>query len=121
MESGDGHSANEWGGFLPDQAAFASAYPCLPPSSVYDDGGDITWQMQPSMFGTYWAERGDPPDLLHGEVEYPAGPQEPLIVTTAVGEPVDQLHERPKRNSPRKLTKKSSVTKGTLSHKQCFR
>ena len=50
LESVDGPdlSGSEWGG-LSEQAAFASAYPCLPSTATYDDVGDITWTVQPDI------------------------------------------------------------------------
>lgn len=108
---------NDWGS-LPQQVAFASAYPCLPLSTVHDESDDDTWQTQPNMFGTRWVDPRDTKDMVQGEVEYPVGPREPLLVTTAVGEPVDEPFNdrgRPQQKNIRKQTKKSLVTKGTLS------
>ena len=112
---------HEWGN-LPEQVAFAFADPCLPSSTVHDDGDDI-WQPQSNAFGTLsatcWLGPSDPNDLIQGELDYPAGPREPLLAV--VGEPVDQPRRSHKdqreipTSASRKQTKKSFVTKGTSS------
>lgn len=122
VDAADGVFYDDWGD-LPEQVAFTCADPCLPSSAVHDDGDGI-WQPQSNAFGTLsatcWLGPSDPKDLIQGELDYPAGPREPLLAV--VGEPVGQPSRSQKKEhrkfptpASRKQTKKSLVTKGTCS------
>lgn len=105
------HAGANWRSRL-EKVAFACD-PCLPSGTVHDSGDGI-WQIQTNMIDTAWAHPPGPKDQPYGD-EYPAGPREPMLVTTIVGDQQGRpySHSQPQHKIPiRKQTKKSFVTKG---------